>query len=298
MEQTTKKWAGTTFGTAWMHEKLIGMLRHVDVRVFYAFTMIFVVPACLLFGKSRRYIYDYLRNRQGLSCGKAAWFTFRNHWLFSQVVVDKFAMYAGHRFEVEIDGYEHYLELEKKADAFVQLSSHIGNYEIAGYTLKATHKRFNALVFGGEKSSVMQERNRLLHRDNIHLIAVKADMSHLFEVNAALANNECVSMPADRVFGSSKSVEVTFMGCSVQLPLGPFRVATMRNLDVLAVNVMKTSSLRYKVYVTPLSYDKKASSKQRVQQLAQAYVAELECMLASYPEQWYNFFDFWKQNEF
>lgn len=294
MTRATKSWKGTTFGTTWMHEKLIGMLRHADVRVFYAFTFVFVVPFCLLFGKSSRVIYRYLRQRQGMTRFKAAVQTFRNHWLFSQVVIDKFAMYAGHRFEVEIEGYEHFLQLEQKPEAFVQLSSHIGNYEIAGYTLRAARKRFNALVFGGEKSTVMQERNRLLERDNIHLIPVSADMSHLFEINAALANGECVSMPADRLFGSPKSIEVSFLGAQAQLPLGPFKVATMRSLDVLSVNVMKTATQRYKIYVTPLAYDKSASSKERVQQLAAAYVSQLERMLRMYPTQWYNFFDFWK----
>lgn len=294
MSRATKKWKGTTFGTTWMHERLIGMLRHADVRVFYAFTFVFVVPFCLLFGKSSRVIYRYLRQRQGMSRGKAMVQTFRNHWLFSQVVIDKFAMYAGRRFEVEIEGYEHFLQLEQKPEAFVQLSSHIGNYEIAGYTLRAARKRFNALVFGGEKSTVMQERNRLLERDNIQLIPVSADMSHLFEINAALANGECVSMPADRLFGSPKSIEVRFLGAQAQLPLGPFKVATMRSLDVLSVNVMKTATQRYKIYVTPLDYDKSASREERVQQLATAYVAQLERMLRMYPAQWYNFFDFWK----
>lgn len=294
MADNKRDWAGTTFGTTWMHQKLIGMLRHVDVRVFYAFTFVFVVPACLVFGKSRRFIYNYLRHRQGFSCCKAAWLTFLNHWRFSQVVIDKFAMYAGYQFQVEVEGYDNYKQLEAAPEAFVQLSSHIGNYEIAGYTLRAVNKRFNALVFGGEKGSVMQERNKLLAKDNIHLIPVMADMSHLFEINTALGNNECVSMPADRIFGSAKSVTVNLLGATAHLPLGPFRVATMRNLNVLAVNVMKTSALHYKVFVTPLPYDKTAPSKQRVQQLADAYACELEKMLRRYPEQWYNFFEFWK----
>lgn len=294
MTRATKSWKGTTFGTTWMHEKLIGMLRYADVRLFYAFTFVFVVPFCLLFGKSSRVIYRYLRQHQGMSRFKAAVQTYRNHWLFSQVVIDKFAMYAGRRFEVEIAGYEHFKRLEAQPEAFVQLSSHIGNYEIAGYTLRAARKRFNALVFGGEKSTVMQERNRLLERDNIHLIPVSTDMSHLFEINAALAKGECVSMPADRLFGSPKSIDVHFLGAQAQLPLGPFKVASMRGLDVLSVNVMKIAAQRYKIYVTPLIYNKSASQRERVQQLAAAYVAQLERMLKEYPAQWYNFFDFWK----
>lgn len=294
MAETERKWAGDTFGTAWMHRKLIGMLRHTDVRLFYAFTAIFVVPPCLVFGKSGKIIYHYFRDILGLGKLAALWKTARNHWLFSQVVIDKFAMYAGRRFDVKVEGYEHFKTLEAKPESFVQLSSHIGNYEIAGYTLRAERKRFNALVFGGEKGTVMEERNKMLSRDNIRLIPVAEDMSHLFTLNSALAAGECVSMPADRIFGSPRSIEVTFMGHAARLPLGPFIVPTLRNLDVLSVNVMKTSSLEYTAYVAPLHYDKDAPTKERARQLAESYVSQLEHMLSRYPEQWYNFFDFWK----
>ena len=68
----------------------------------------------------------------------------------------------------------------------------------------------------------------------------------------------------------------------------------MRGLDPLAVNVMKTGLKSYKIFVTPLNYDKEAPRKEQMAQLAQAYVAELERMVRSYPRQWYNFFDFWE----
>ena len=71
-------------------------------------------------------------------------------------------------------------------------------------------------------------------------------------------------------------------------------VATMRGLNVLAVNVMKTGTKRYKIYVTPLRYDKGKPRAEQTTQLARAYADELERMLRLYPEQWYNYFSFWK----
>ena len=76
--------------------------------------------------------------------------------------------------------------------------------------------------------------------------------------------------------------------------MGPFTVAAMRGLDVLAVNVMKESSKRYRIYVTPLDYDKQTSRRVQTEQLLHSYVAELERLLKLYPTQWYNYFDFWK----
>jgi len=291
---TDKKWAGTTFGNRWMHKWLIRLSRWLDVRILYVFTVIFIVPATMMVNKSPGIIYRYFRKHHGYGVLKAAWRTYVNHCLFSQVVIDKFAMYAGRKFHVETEGYEHYLKLAGQKEGFIQLSSHIGNYEIAGYTLVAKDKPFNALVFFGEKASVMEGRQHMFTDTNIKMIPVKDDMSHLFVINEVLENGETLSMPADRIFGSQKSVLVPFLGEQAEFPLGPFSVATLRGLDTLAVNVMKTSLKSYKIYVTPLHYDKSAPRKQQIDQLVKAYVSELERMVKLYPNQWYNFFEFWK----
>lgn len=288
-----REWAGTTYGNAWMHRALIKVLRHTDVRLMYAFAAVFVIPVCLLLNNSRRVIYSYMRNRHGMGRLKAAWKTYANHCMMSQLVIDRFAMYSGKRFDINIEGYEHYHRLEQREGGFVQLSSHVGNYEIAGYTLVARDKPFNAVVFGGEKASVMAERISILSRDNIRLILLEPDMSHIFAINNALAQGEVVSMPADRIAGSNRYVEVTLLGATARLPLGPFQVTVARGLEALEVNVIKTSSKCYTIYVAPLNYDRSASREEKVKQLAQAYTTELERILKIYPTQWYNFYDFW-----
>jgi predicted LPLAT superfamily acyltransferase len=58
---------------------------------------------------------------------------------------------------------------------------------------------------------------------------------------------------------------------------------------------MKESSKKYKIYVTPLSYDKQAPRKEQICQLAKGYTEELERIVKLYPTQWYNYFDFWNQ---
>lgn len=84
-----------------------------------------------------------------------------------------------------------------------------------------------------------------------------------------------------------------FLGAPARFPVGPLSVATMKGLDVLAVNVVKVASKRYKVVATTLSYDKDAPRKEQMQQLSDSYVAELERIVRRYPSQWFNFYDFW-----
>ncbi len=288
-------WAGTTYGNEWMHKWLIRMLRYIDVRILHIFVAVFIIPVCLAVNPSRGIAYRYFRRRIGYGRLKSAWKTYVNHCLFGQVVVDKFAMYAGKKFKIEIEGYNKFIELTKHQEGFVQLSAHIGNYEIAGYTLVCRDKRMNALVFAGEKTSVMRNRDKMFAGTNINMIAIQPDMSHLFEINQALQDGEIVSMPADRINGSPKFLEHDFLGAKAKFPLGPFSVATIRTLNVLTVNVLKTSATGYKIYVTPLPYDKSATRQEQIRQLSKAYVAELEKRVKQYPEQWYNYFEFWQE---
>ncbi len=292
-EKPKRKWAGTTMGNEWMHETLIKILRHVDVRVIYIFTFLFVIPVCIVILPSKKTAYRYFRQRQGFGIFHSAWATYKNHCMFATNVIDKFAMYAGKKFDVKIEGFDHFKELDAREEGFVQLSSHIGNFEIAGYSLSTERKTMHALVFGGEKASVMRERDKKLETHRISLIPTREDMSHIFEMNNALSNGDIVSMPGDRIVGSTKTVDVNLLGSKAKLPIGPFLTPTMRGLDAIAINVMKTSAKGYTIYFNKLEYDHTANRNEKIRQLAEKYTLELEKMLKQYPEQWYNFYEFW-----
>ena len=288
-----RQWAGTTFGNGWMHSNLIRVLRFIDVRIVYLFSSVFIVPVCLLLNASRKSAYRFFRERIGYGPWRSAWAAYVNHCKFSQAVIDKFAMYAGKKFNVVVEGLDEFNSRASGREGFLLLSSHIGNYEIAGYTLVSENKVINAVVYSNEKASVMENRGSMFERTNIRMITLKEDMSHLYEIDSALSGGDIVSFPTDRSMGNSKCIEMDFLGAKARFPQGPFSVAAMRSLDVLAVNVMKEGLKGYRIFVTPLQYDRNAPRKEQIRQIAQAYVGELEKRVRLYPTQWYNFFDFW-----
>ncbi len=276
-----------------MHRWLIGVLRVMDVRLLYIFASVFVIPPTLVFNSpARKAMYSYFRRRHHMGRMKAAWMTYVNHCKFAQVVIDRFAMYAGKKFKISIDGYNNFTRLASRPEGFIQLSSHIGNYELAGYSLRA-EKRFNAMVFGGEKGSVMANRNRMFEENNIRMIPVAPDMSHLFLTDRALSDGEIISMPADRVFGSPKSFALPFLGATAQFPQGPFQLAALRDAPLLFVTVMKTSLMKYHITVHRLSTPAGGNSRQRAEAMAREFVGLLEETVKRHPDQWYNYFDFW-----
>lgn len=291
-----KAWRGSTAGMPWMHRTLIGSLRWMNLRFVYLGMAVFVIPYYMLFAhKGYISIYHYFRQRQGYGVWKSFRYVCLNHYRFGQVVLDRFAAYAGKQFQIEIDNNELFMALLQGDQGFMVLSCHVGNYELAGYTFKATEKRFNALLFSGEAREVMENRNKQFSKNNIRMIPVSEDMSHIFMMNDALASGEIVSIPGDRIFGSPRYVMCDFLGCKARFPLGPYMMAIQRDVPTVALFVMKESPYRYKVYVRRVQADDRqyATRQEKAANLAQHFATEIEQVLAQYPEHWFNFYEFW-----
>ena len=280
-----------------MHHVLIRLFRHINLRWIYVFMAIFVIPFYLLFShKGYLAIYRYFRRRHRYGIWKSFRHTYLNHYRFGQVIMDRFAVYAGQKFHFDLEGNDALLRLLHGDGGFVILSCHVGNYELAGYTFQSVGKRYNALVFSGEAATVMENRARLLSANNIHMIPVSDDMSHVFAINNALSDGEIVSIPGDRVFGSPRTVESELLGGTIKLPYGPYAMAAQRGVPVIAIFVMKEAAYRYHVYIRHLNQDdnkEQLNRNEKVMALARHFSEELEIMLRKYPEQWFNYYEFW-----
>jgi predicted LPLAT superfamily acyltransferase len=295
----SRKWKGYTGGSFWGQWGLIILFKLSDVRLGY-YLMAFVIPFYMLFSrKSYRAIFHYFQKQCGYSKWKSFIKTYRNHFVFGQVILDRFAVFAGGKsaFEVEIIGNEHVVRLINSEKGFIIASSHIGNFEIAGYLFHSDKKKMNVLVYPGETKVVQKNRTGILGNNNIHLIPVLNDMSHLFAVNAALQKGEIVSMPCDRIFGSTKSVECDFLNGKADFPVGAFALATHFDVEVLSIFVIKTTSKKYTVYVKPVEITEKnlsLTNREKITQYVHAFAKEVENIVRQYPEQWFNYYEFWK----
>ena len=279
-----------------MQRTLVKLFRFIPLWLCYGVTGL-VIPFYMLFDRrGYRASYRFFRRRIGRSAVGSFFSVYANEFRMGQVVLDRFAFYAGRRFDLQIEGMDLYLRLADGEPGFIQVSSHVGNYELAGYTLRAEKKRIHALVFSGETQTVMQQRAEMFGPSNITMVPIAADMSHLFTLNAALLSGDVVSMPGDRIHGSQKSIACPFFGAPARFPLGPFLLAAQREVTMLAIFVMKEGLRRYRVFVRELesASDAAAPSRVRAQALAGRFAEELETVVRRYPTQWFNFFDFWQ----
>ena len=276
-----------------MHRALIWLFRWMPLRVMYGVMGLAIPFYVLADGQGRRASYRFFRRRMGWGKGKSAWHVFLNMFNMGKAVMDRFAVYAGREFTMTGDHITLYNALKPQETPFMLLASHMGNYEISGYMLR-TPKPMKTLVYSGEAVTVMQNRVRLFGDCNIEMVPVQEDLSHIFVLNAALAANEIVSMPADRTLGSSKTVRCNFFGQEAAFPAGPFTLAVRRGATPFAVFVVKESTHVFRAIVQELRVPEGGKTEEKVQALANDYSAVLERVARAYPDQWFNFFDFWK----
>lgn len=284
--------ATVTPGSGWMYRLLIWLLKKTDIRVFYVIMSVFIIPVTLIVSPGARLTYHYYHLRRKYGVAKAIWATYRNHCIFGQTVIDKFAMYAGHRFEVKYTGLEKYNEIAASDKPLIQLSAHIGCNEIIGYSLRVP-KKCNVLVYGGENEALMNYRKELFEKMNMNMIPVGTEDADIEEMVACLERGEALSVFADRFSNPKKVVTSKLLGYDVKLARGPFSLAVNMGVDVYMVTAMKEKDGSYSASVKFLEYDKTLSHREQRQQLADQYTAEIDRILEIYPLQWFNYFNLW-----
>ena len=295
-----RAWSGKTQGGTLGQKSIMLFLRYIGIRPLYVI-LACVVPFYMIFSRrNRKNTEAYLQRRLGsLSYWRRIKLCYKNHYYFSQAMVDRFAMLTGlrKRYRLQSISGEQTLQTLLKGDqGLILAGAHLGNMEMAGYFFDKHDKKFNGIVFGAEAAFLQKHRIRALAEQNLRLIPVAADLSHLFVLHQALRDGECLTLHCDRNMLGNKHVELPFLGTPAAFPTGAFHLALRMKVPVLSLFVMREKNKTYSIHIKNLteSLPSAAPHEELIRHYVKAYVDELEIITKRYPEQWYNYHDFWK----
>ena len=238
----------------------------------------------------------YFRNIHGFSRWKSFWMSIHNHFVFGKAVLDRFAILSGNgsQFRVEVENREVFEQLLEQPGGFIVAGSHVGNLELIGHFFNQNSKPLNVVIFGGEGKDLSAKRSQSFSKHNINDIPVSDNLDHIFQIKTALDRGEVVVLICDRIFGSSKTLEVDFLGHPAKLPLGSFLLAAQMQVPVVQLSAAKKRRALYLGYVNFLPQpDDSMNLRTRAKFIAEQYAQTLGNVLRKHPEQWFNFFDFW-----
>jgi predicted LPLAT superfamily acyltransferase len=288
-------WQGKSKGNKAGYQIFVWILKNFGVSPAY-FLLRFVVLYFFLFSyKSSRQIYSLYRQKLGFSRYQSLLKLYRNYFLLGQGIIDKVVVMSGikNKFTYHFDGEENLREIASLQKGGMLLSAHIGNWDIAGHFLKRLDTRINIVMFDGEKEQIKEYLDNITGKKAVNIIFIKEDLSHIYEISDAFKNNELVCMHADRFLEGNKTIKTEFLGETARFPMGPFVLASRFKVPVSYVFAVKENNLHYHLFASKIKDYGHLEKGALMQEMLLEFAKEMEIKVKQYPEQWFNYYNFW-----
>lgn len=290
-------WQGKSRGTTLGYRIFVGILKNFGVGTAY-FLLRFVALYFWLFSyKSSKPLFHYFHKKMGYGRRKSLAMMYKNYYRFGQTLIDKVVVMAGIRnnFTYHFDGEENLHKMAALKKGGLLLSAHLGNWEIAGHFLKRLQTRINIVMFDGEHRQIKNYLEQVTGKRSMNIIVIKDDISHIYAINEALKNNELVCMHADRFVEGNKSITGNFLGEPALFPVGPFLLAATFKVPVSFVFAFKETQSHYHLFASEIREYTNGPRQMVVEGIFTDFLGQMENKVKQYPEQWFNYYNFWQQ---
>lgn len=290
------KWHGKSKGNPIGYRIIIFACKRFGVLTAYLLLRFVSFYYFLFSWSSSRHIYRYFHDQQGFGAVRSLLKVYRNYSIFAETLLDKMVIMAGikNNFSYDFDGEENLVNITKQGRGGILLSAHVGNWEAAGHLLHRLNTGVNVVMYEGEHQQIKEYLELLTGGRNLKIIAIKDDLSHVYQITEALQKNELICIHADRFLDGNKTVLKTFLRGQANFPEGPFALSAAFQVPVSFVFAFKARSTHYHFYGSSLQQRGGQESKRDfTNRLLSSFVQELEEKIRMYPEQWFNYYNFW-----
>jgi predicted LPLAT superfamily acyltransferase len=292
------QWQGKSKGTPLGYRIFVFIIRVLGVNIAYL-VLRFVSFYYFIFSwNTTGHIYRYFRERHHYGVLKSIVKIYSNYYVFGQTLLDKVIVMAGieNKFTYDFDGEENLRDIVRGGKGGILLSGHVGNWEAAGHLLKRLNTRINVVMFDGEHQQIKEYLEHVTGGHKLNIIPIKQDMTHVYAMGEALQKNELICLHADRFMEGNKTKLVRLLGEEAQFPIGPFLLAASFRVPVSIVFAFKETKSHYHFFGSNILTRKDDESKDGfISRLTSTFVTDLEQKIKLYPEQWFNYYNFWQK---
>jgi predicted LPLAT superfamily acyltransferase len=289
-------WQGKSRGTPLGYRIFVWILKTFGVLPAY-FLLRFVTLYYFFFSfKASRQIYSLYRHKLNYSRLASIAKLYKNYFLLGQSIIDKVVLMSGikNKFSFNFDGEENLLKIADMQKGGILLSAHIGNWDVAGHLFTRLQTPINIVLYDAEHEQIKEYLEGVTGKRNVNIIVIKDDLSHIYAISDAFNRNELVCMHADRFLPGNKTMSTEFMGREAKFPMGPFLLAATFKVPVSFVFATKETKLHYHFFASKVKDYSSFDKDRMMQEMLHDFANEMETKLKQYPEQWFNYYNFWE----
>lgn len=284
--------------TPWMLALLIGLARRFGRAptrlLLYPVVAYFLLTGAAARRASRRYLRRVLGRAPHL--GDVA----RHYFAFAACALDRvFFLGEGRRPPVRVLGDPRVREIAASGRGCVLLVSHLGSFE--ALRIVGTHEHHlpvRILMDRAHNPTITQMLEALNPRLAADVIdAAQRGPQLVLALKQALEAGHVVGIMADRPRAGEATIEVDFLGGRAALPVNPWVLAGALGVPVLLgfglYRGARGYDCHYEVFSEQLQLPR-ATRQEAIQRCVRDYAARLEHHTRSAPYNWFNFYDFWR----
>lgn len=179
----------------------------------------------------------------------------------------------------------------------ILLFSHFGGWASSS-SKPATKNRINIVMQEVILDAIKDIENTIDQKSsNINIIDQSMGQIPVsIEIANAISNNEVIAIMADRPTSDKYKYKSKFFGKDAFFNKNPFKISYKTKTPILCCFVINVGLQKYKVEVIKLNLDFKLKEKEAIDMAINEYVKLFENILLKYPNQWFNFYNFWENN--
>ncbi|QCD52721.1 glycosyltransferase family 2 protein [Campylobacter sp. RM16192] len=226
---------------------------------------------------------------------------FGNFYQFGVAICDKFRVWKGKIGfqELDIVNVEYVkTELTRAKRGQILLTAHLGNIEICkklatsvdGFAIVILAYDENVRKFNDIINEISGEKIRIL-------LVNELDVRAMLELKTIVDSGTHIGIMGDRVpINGDKFTNISFLGKEAKFNHGPYIIAGILGVKISSLWCQKIND-KFRIEFTKIADEIKLSRDKvtSVRPYLKNYVNELEHRCKQTPEQWFNFYDFWRQ---
>lgn len=229
--------------------------------------------------------------------------SYRHFRSFAQAILDRLRIYLGEgkAFELTWHGRElidSYLD-EKRG--VLLTGAHLGSFELLRLLAdERDSEKVHALMYTKQAELINRVFRGVDGAKDLTVIGLEdMNLEKMLLMRDIVERGEHIGILADRPAASAEDrVElVSFLGSPAPFPVGPWQLAGFLKAPVLLIFGVRTGRDRYEIFCEEFQPVLNSRGKRDLKATTEAYAARVEHYCRQFPEQWFNFYDFWYKRD-